>query len=138
MDIPIAVLRDVGRYRSAQALPGQALIFVVEDVGSVSPETFRQICICLALGQKRVGLGVVTPDVSSDVIENPSCLVLADAAPQTLLEPGRSRPLVGELLFPLRGRSDGKVTNRVLDVVLSRLLWPQIRHTGSGGHDHQS
>jgi hypothetical protein len=80
MDVPVAVLRDVGRNRAAQSRPGQTLVFVVEDVGPVPLQALGEIGVCLTFSEKRICLGIVTPNVSGNVVVDPADLILGHAS----------------------------------------------------------
>src|SRR3712207_5114786 len=68
MDVPIAVLRDVRRDRSAQSVPRQTFVLIREHVRPISPQIFWEVDIGLPLAEQPKGSHIVVADVSTDVV----------------------------------------------------------------------
>ena len=70
MDVPVAVLGDVGSDGPAEVVPLEALVLVGEDVASIPLQMRRQILVCPSGLQKRECLSVVRADRPGDVVED--------------------------------------------------------------------
>src|SRR5262245_1248295 len=68
MDVPVAILCDVSGDRSAELVPGETVVFVVEDVGPIALKSFWQIAVTHSWLQKTERLPVILANGSGDVV----------------------------------------------------------------------
>src|SRR4051812_26425908 len=69
MYVPVAILRDMRRDGTASVVPAQPVVFVVENVVTVSFEPIGQFRVSKPLAHELKGLAVILPDC-------PSCMIM--------------------------------------------------------------
>src|ERR1700730_8769891 len=108
MDIPVAVLRHVSRYRSAPLSPRESLVLVGEDVTPVTTQMLGDILVGVALRQNTEGIQVVPSHNACDVVEDPGVVICRDPCAQAALQLGH-RAVVRQSLLALSALNLGEV-----------------------------
>ena len=112
VDVPVAVLGDMGGDRAAQPVPVKPVVLVVEDVRSVAPMFGRQIRIASARCHEPKRFAVIISDRSCHVI--PHDVSVLHALPSSLLERTFRRPR-GQLRAPGRAPQAREITDSLTE-----------------------
>src|SRR6266571_6733475 len=86
MDVPVPVLGDVGCDRPGKVLPVEAVVLVIEDVGAVPAQPFRQVAVERARLHEPESPQVVPSDRARHMVNDNMSVITKTQAPGPALE----------------------------------------------------